>query len=402
METRPVGFGSAALQAARVLSSLKLTVVLLSMAIVLVFVGTLAQIDEGIHMVLQKYFRSWFVLVPFQVFFPRSWGVPGAFPFPGGWLLGVVLLANLLAAHAVRFKLTRKRIGILLTHAGLVLLLVGEGITGLFAIEGNMSIEVGGASNYMETTHQQEFAVIDERADGTDDVVVIPAALLRKGGRIRHELLPFEVEVEQYMRNSILVPAEDRRRAGSNPATAGAGLRVVAKQQPPVSGADPRQPIDVPAAYVTLWKAGASRALGTWLVSLELDPQPVEIEGKTWRIALRPKRIYKPYTIVLREFRHDRYVGTEVPKNFSSRVVVNDPTRDVSREVVISMNNPLRYAGETFYQASYMAGDRGTVLQVVRNPGWLLPYVACLMVAGGLIVHFLIHLFAFIRRQAVS
>ena len=33
------------------------------------------------------------------------------------------------------------------------------------------------------------------------------------------------------------------------------------------------------------------------------------------------------------------------------------------------MNNPLRYNGETFYQSSYLPGDGGTILQVVRNPG---------------------------------
>lgn len=402
METRSGAIGAAMRQAARALSSLKLTVALLAMAIVLVLAGTLAQIDEGIHIVLQKYFRSWVIFVPFQVFFPRSWSVPGAFPFPGGWLLGAGLLVNLLAAHTARFKFTRNRLGILLTHAGLVLLLAGEGITGVFAVEGNMSIEVGGASNYVESTHLQEFAIVDERPDGTDEVIAIPAALMRRGGRIRHEVLPFEIEVNQYLRNSNLVPAEDRARAGSNPATAGAGLRMVAVLQPPVSGADPRQPVDVPAAYVTLWAAGADRPLGTWLVSLELDPQPVEFAGKTWRIALRPKRSYRPYTIELKEFRHDKYVGTEVPKNFSSRVVLTDPTRRVSREIVISMNHPLRYAGETFYQASYMAGDRGTVLQVVRNPGWLVPYVACLMVAGGLTIHFLANLVRFIRGRAVA
>jgi hypothetical protein len=390
------------LRVARVLASLRLTVVLLAMAMVLVFAGTLAQIDEGIQAILQKYFRSWIVLIPLQVFFPRSWSIPGAFPFPGGWLLGGVLLANLLAAHAVRFKATRRRIGILLTHAGLVLLLVGEAVTGIFAVEGNLSIEVGGASNYLEHTHAAELAIVEPLPDGTDEVTVVPAALVRRGGLIRNELLPFEIEVERYMPNAALVAADDRRRATGNPATAGTGLRVVAVQQPPVSGADPRQPIDLPAAYVTLREPGSQRSIGTYLVSLELDPQPVILADRTVRIALRPKRSYKPYTVELKEFRHDKYVGTEVPKNFSSRVLLTDPARNVSREVLISMNNPLRYGGETFYQASFMAGDRGTVLQVVRNPGWLLPYVSCVMVAAGLIVHFLMHLIGFVRRRAVS
>ena len=49
-----------------------------------------------------------------QIFFGVSPDVyvGGSFPFPGGWLLGGLLLANLLAAHLVRFKLSWKRSGI--------------------------------------------------------------------------------------------------------------------------------------------------------------------------------------------------------------------------------------------------------------------------------------------------
>jgi hypothetical protein len=36
------------------------------------------------------------------------------------------------------------------------------------------------------------------------------------------------------------------------------------------------------------------------------------------------------------------------------------------------MNNPLRYAGLTYYQASF-DGEHTTILEVVRNPSWLVP-----------------------------
>ena len=40
------------------------------------------------------------------------------------------------------------------------------------------------------------------------------------------------------------------------------------------------------------------------------------------------------------------------------------------------------------YQASFGKDDTLSVLQVVRNPGWTLPYLSCLMVAAGLLWHF--------------
>jgi hypothetical protein len=63
------------------------------------------------------------------------------------------------------------------------------------------------------------------------------------------------------------------------------------------------------------------------------------------------------------------------------------------------MNNPLRYAGLTFYQAGFENDDKTTILQVVRNPSWTMPYIACTLMTLGLIIQFGIHLFAFIGRR---
>src|SRR5256885_1906896 len=156
--------------ALRGLASLRLTVVLFVLCMLLVFFGTLAQMDEGIWTVLHKYFRSVVAWVPLQVlvrfgqvFFglPASARLPGSFPLPGGYVLGGLLLVNLLAAHLVRFKVTWKRSGILLIHSGLVVMMLGELVTGLFAAEGRMAIANGASANYTEDDHAAELAVVD-------------------------------------------------------------------------------------------------------------------------------------------------------------------------------------------------------------------------------------------------
>src|SRR5438874_2820524 len=144
----------------KAVASLQLTVVLFVFAIGLVFFGTVAQIDFGIWTVVDKYFWSWCVWVPFdlfnkfgQVFFDFPKNAPpwkGSFPFPGGKLLGGALLLNVLAAHMVRFRLSWKRSGILILHSGLILLFVGEFITREFAIEQQMTINQGESVNYSQ------------------------------------------------------------------------------------------------------------------------------------------------------------------------------------------------------------------------------------------------------------
>jgi hypothetical protein len=83
-------------------------------------------------------------------------------------------------------------------------------------------------------------------------------------------------------------------------------------------------------------------------------------------------------------------------------VLLQRPDTGEQREVLIYMNNPLRYAGETYYQSGFDPDNRGTILQVVRNPSWVTPYLACVLVSAGLLVQFTSHLlrFAFKRRVA--
>jgi cytochrome c biogenesis protein ResB len=131
-----------------------------------------------------------------------------------------------------------------------------------------------------------------------------------------------------------------------------------------------------------------------------VPPQRIEHAGRTYTIALRFARAYKPFSLTLLKFSFDRYAGTEIPKNYSSRVRLNTPDGHDDREVLIYMNNPLRYGGFTFYQADYdHEKEQYTILQVVRNPSWLLPYIACGLMTLGLIVQFGIHLVAFIEKR---
>src|SRR5882757_9200006 len=97
--------------------SLKLTVVLLALSIVLIFWATLAQVHLGIWGVQEKFFHAFFVL---ELIPGTSIPVP---VFPGGYFLGGLLLINLVAAHIYRFRLEWKKAGIQLTHLGLILLL---------------------------------------------------------------------------------------------------------------------------------------------------------------------------------------------------------------------------------------------------------------------------------------
>jgi cytochrome c-type biogenesis protein CcsB len=379
-------------------ASLKLTVVLLALSMLLVYAGTWAQIDQGIKDVEDHYFHSLFAWVNFKIFFPREWNVYGGFPMPGGYGLGILLLLNLVAAHTVRFQMSWKRLGIHLIHVGIILLLVGEGIRSSAAIEGRMVIDEGSYSNYSQDTHEVELALVDSSPGDSDNVIVVRQRELTKPGRvISHWDMPFQVKVEKWMVNADIELPDSGTDPNQLVHFRDRAFKVV--ERPTFSGTSDAEKVDTPAALVTLLQG--EKTIGTYAVAaFNVLPKMVQLDGKTYEMQLRNRRYYKPYRLHLIDFRFDRYPGTNVPKNYSSLVRLEDPGQNENREVKIWMNHPLRYGGETYFQSSF--DDRTettTVLQVVKNPGWLLPYIACVIGGIGLLVHFGIMLVAFVRRR---
>jgi len=392
------------------LSSLRLTLVSLAFALILVFVGTLAQVRLGLYEVQSKFFHSFLVY----------WTPPGTHwhipVLPGGWLIGLLLVANLLAGHISRFQFSSRKAGILLVHAGLILLLVGQFVTESFQIESQMRLEIGETKNYAEDNRRNELAIIDVTNPDRDEVVAIPQSLLEKQGEIRPAGMPFVLRVKKYLPNSL--PAGPMSGAGEKlKAQNGIGQRLLFTAAPTVSRMDDE---NKPTALVEV--ATDKGAVGEWTVSTWMtkrpwvsilqgevggllgvavnEPQSFTVNGHTYQLALRAVRYYKPYSITLREFKHDVYAGTDIPSNFSSKIHLRDPSRGEDRDILIYMNNPLRYRGESFYQASFEQGDQVSVLQVVHNPASIMPYVACSLVALGLVVQFMMHLLGFAKKQS--
>ena len=365
------------------LKSFQLTIVLLALLMCLVLFCTLAQVEMGTQGAVDAYMRSFIV-----------WNQPLLLrlPFPGGALVGLLLTLNLLA-KTIDIKLSWQKSGMWLVHAGLVVLFAGEFVAGMMQVDTNLSIEVGQTVNFVQSYKQMELAVIDVTDPTWDEVYSVPDTRLAKGGAVAIPGTPITLNVKKFYANAEL----SNQGPGAPPslATAGIGAGVSVEERPVVSADNE---INQTSAFVEPVAGG--RSYGTWLVSVALGaPQSFTHEGRTYTLAMRLRRQYLPYAFTLKQFRHDVYPGTEIPKNFSSLVQVVNPSRNESREVLIYMNQPLRYEGKTFYQASFGKNDTLSILSVVENPGWLLPYVSCVLVSLGLLVHFAIVLRRSLKRR---
>lgn len=384
----------------RIFSSLELTVWLLAASLVLIFFGTLDQVHWGIQEVQRRYFQSVFALWAY----PEQWlwgrQLKGLhLPIPGGYLIGPLLVANLLCAHFRYFRPRWKNFGIVFIHLGILLLLVNELVTNLLQKDNFLWFAEGETKNYLESFHEEELAVIETSDPGVDKVTAFPVTLLEGGRTLTHPRLPFRITVQKFFCNATFVrdteTVDDPARA-----TQGLGPRLQAQavEIPPVFSDRERNATTLLVEITT-----AEGSLGTWLVSLVFNdrfpPQSFTLDGKTYTLTVRAQRTYLPFSLTLLDFTHDRYPGTEIPKNFSSRVRLIHPEKNEDREFLIYMNHPLRYEGLTFYQASFRSNDRESQLQVVENPGWQVPYWACGIVSAGMLWQFSLGLYGFARSR---
>jgi len=332
------------------------------------------------------------------------------------------LFINLISAHVARFKLTWKKSGIFLTHIGIILLLLGQFFTEMFQVESHMRIEEGMAKNYSAAALKDELVVIDKSGADKFSYVSFPHAegILGEGKVLEHEAFPFSVKIKKWTDNSEpLYSWQDTEDAMQGTQGAGSRLRIAPRDV--TKKMDDR---NLPSAIVEVVGKNGD-VIGEWLVSSWLSddglaqairrdegfgerfanldaPQNFEYDGKTWEVALRTMRYYKGHSITLHDFKHDRYLGTEKAKNFSSRITLENPAKGEKRELTIRMNEPLRYQGETYFQGSFEKTDTTTILQVVRNPAWLTPYVSCILVGLGLMVQFGMTFLRFNERRNKS
>ena len=405
----------------RFFTSLRLTVVLLAFAIVLVFVGTIAQADEGLYGAQAHYFKQWIVIGA------HMFGHEIPLILPGGYLLGTLMLVNLVTTHIYRFEFSTKKLGIQLTHAGVIVLLVGQLTTDLISRELQMHFSEGQSLNYADSATDYELIF----ANG-NEVTAIPEKILKPGNILKINSLPFSIQVKSRWHNSDVNFRAPMMQNGPALTTNGIAVNFDFRPSPDVKTTDQKNIPTVALDFLT--PAGS---LGTWvasdwagdaslveavrnsyapqmgmplaqsIASKLIAPQTIEVGGQRYTFTMRPTRTYFPFSLTLLKATHTTYPGTDIPKDFRSRVLLQNAKSGEKREVEISMNHPLRYDGYTYYQyqmdAGQMTREAGrtptSVLSVVHNPSWLTPYIGCTMVGIGLTIQFMYHLVGFVSKR---
>ena len=374
----------------RFFSSLKLTVVCLSLLFILVLLTTLAQRYYGIYYSVSYFMTSWLITITIPGFLNDN-----TFPlFPGGLLVSSILLINLMTSHVSRFKYSLKKAGIWLTHISLILLIGGAAITHFTAVESQLILKEGEEKFFSEHSRFVELSILKKGVSAKDVVWRLNEAALKRTSTFTLENEGLTFKITKFIQNAEL---SSFTSIVNKTATIGVGPFINVNELKEETRDNFRNTVVV---YLEIFDR-SSQSLGICLLSNGLNAtQRITINKVDYFFSIRPQRFYTPFSFYLEDFRFDKYLGTDVPKNFQSQLILNNELTKEKRQILISMNKPLRYQGRTYYQASFGENETVTVLQVVKNIAWTLPYISCLLLAIGLSLHFIISLILFIKRKS--
>ncbi len=408
---RRIGRGIVAL-----FSSYGLAVVVLLLLLVLTYLGTLAQRTDNLYNVQKRYFESLFVV--------ESLGsVP--IPIPGAYLLLAILFVNLLVGGIVRVRKSWSRAGILITHVGILLLLIAGFIEFRTSTKGYLAIEEpepfedldrdgsytagepfedrdkngawtpGSAKGAYASYYEWDLTLTPVRT-GTRTQTVLPFEELERAvrDRVRFEGggLPFPIEVREWTANAEVV----RAPPGTDAGVGGLALKVLPEHPE-------KKERNRPALVVRLLPPGRepiehiawAGALAPFRVTVGDTAWDVDLDKRTWAL---------PFQVRLDRFVHRNYPGTNMPREYSSHITKIEGSVIERRH--ITMNEPLRHRGHTLYQSSYEiqntpSGPRYlSVLAVVRNPADRIPEIACWILFIGLSTHWLMRLVRYLRSES--
>jgi len=325
---------------------------------ILLVMGTVAQRNMGLYDTQRIYFSSFFF----------SWR--GLF-LPGGYLVIAVMALNLVCKFIFSSVWTWDKAGIHLTHLAVIILLSGGLLTALSMEEGYIALKKNEQKSYV-TDYQDRVLRIE---DSQGNIITVDFDDLQKDQAI--ENLPFMVTPLRLCRHSHIVPIPDDGKFDI-------------KCTSPLK--DSEQNI-AGMVYRIDNAVDAQNGIYTTFENRQGNDDIISRDGNIYKLIIHRRERLLPFAIELQSFNRPVYAGTDMARDYQSRIVIHDGA--VNWPALITMNEPLRYKGYTLYQASTWMDEDGeavSVLSVVTNRGWIFPYIAGILLMIGLLYHLIIRL----------
>lgn len=359
----------------RFLSGYGLATTLLVLLGVETWLATLEMVDTGLLATLRKYFHwsAWYLV-------PEINGKSLIVPLPGGYWVCALLLLNLVLGGLIRARKGWRTIGVLMAHFAIIFMVAAGGVAQLYEKRGVMFLVEGEQADYAVSLTDPSIEVIEEGGDKIWVAGEHDLSGLRQGDQrvLRFPDLPFDLEVGGWLTNVTVRKQDGRWGLKEMPIqiegelnAPGCMARVLPKEGEPSEG-------------FVLAVPPVSTGIEAYA------PHVVEAGGKRYGIRLVKETIPVPYTVKLDDAVAEYYPNSMRPKSFMSKI---ERIAGESVPVEISMNEPMRMGGFTFFQRTMSSGPQTqgpefSGFEVVSNPADKWPEWSLYIVAAGMLIHF--------------
>ncbi|MCB1204173.1 MAG: cytochrome c biogenesis protein ResB [Verrucomicrobiae bacterium] len=386
----------------RFFTSFKLATVVLVFMTLVTLLGTLGQVEHGLHAAKEKYFHSF-------LFFDKIFGIPVL--LPGGLLLMILLFTNMTLGAIVKVKKRWKGFGMLISHIGMLMLLAGGFVTWAFSTDGYMALYPGMKSNRVESYREWQLEIMPLSKEGVAEKAwIYPAEQLEtmmpdEPRIIQDDSLPFDVVINGYAKNGTPIPTSAPMAAGVT------GKEIDGfKLSPQKPSKEAEQ--NLPGCFIEIRPRDGGDPIEAilWAGSYRFDPREkpmpftFTIGDQLYGALLVKKSWTVPFSVKLDEFIFERHPGVSMARNYESRVTRFEEGQP-DKPLEIKMNEPMRHSGYTFFQESFgpsgaQPGDEMfSQFAVANNPADQWPLYSLIVTGVGLAVHFLIMLVHFTTRS---
>jgi len=401
-------------------SGFGLATTLLLLLGILTWLATLEQVERGLLPTLKKYFdSSSFFFTPelkSLTFGERQLKIP----LPGGYWVCLLLFVNLFLGGILRARKGWKHAGNLISHAGILFLIVAGGVAQWKEVRGNLALRQGETSDVAED-YSEYVVEVSELKDGKpENIHVIRGEHLNdlqplNGGTFQwfvHKAygldtsgstprdfklpdFPFDLQINGWMTNCQPVSAVERAPEMNELITDGYYL---------VRKPDEKQAeANTAGCYARLLNRDGTAGQPFILAATSFHGYTVKVGERVFLFDIHKRYWPLPFKVRLNKFTATFAPNTMKPESFVSEVTRIEDGHEIP--ATIQMNEPMRNHGLTFYQASYgPQGERDpgkmfSVFEVVQNPSDQWPKISIAIVAFGLALQFILKLVIYINAR---
>jgi cytochrome c-type biogenesis protein CcsB len=267
-------------------------------------------------------------------------------------LLLLLFIVNMTGSIIINKTYRKKKFSIFLFHFAFILIFLGAAVTRYISYEGMMHIREGESTDVMSSAEKYVYGIIEYN------------------GKLD------EYSFQKRFIAGAVNSFSKKIKAGDKTIT------IKLKEYHPAL----RQGHDPDILKFTVSDGSTTEEISIYEKIIRTqETASITIGDVTITLSYGHKLIRLPFSLYLKDFKLERYPGSQSPSSYASDVVLIDEEAGLEMPYRIYMNHTLKYKGFKFFQSSYDMDEKGTILSVNHDDlGTTLTYIGYLLMAVGM------------------